>query len=384
MVNYSIFRKTVVGKKAKATKRWYIGYTDVMGERKQKVCKNCSSRYEAEQYASKFFEEENLKTDKHRIRNIAREMYLPNSDHIRRREQTGKSIALKTLLDSKRYLEFFLDDFGDRNIEDLTVQDIMNRIWNDDRHGSSWKNSYLKIVKEVYEQAEWQGIKVTMPTLKRVQNDYTQADPFTLEEMEKLMKPENFKNESIYFLYQLVLHSGLRISEARGFCPSQFLPEHSAIIVNGFMDRDNKNRNAFCKKGDVKNPKWRMTLIPPALFADLKDFQKRKNIADDDFLFQYNGKPFRIEYAEELLDKAIEKAGIERAGRKLVPHSLRYTYVTTARESVDADVVRQMVGHTTLRMTDYYTRPGIESAARSLAPYASAVASMYKPTGKRT
>ena len=43
--------------------------------------------------------------------------------------------------------------------------------------------------------------------------------------------------------------------------------------------------------------------------------------------------------------------------RKLVPHSLRFTYVTRMRTELPVEDVRQLVGHNSVEMTEYYTRP---------------------------
>jgi integrase len=41
-------------------------------------------------------------------------------------------------------------------------------------------------------------------------------------------------------------------------------------------------------------------------------------------------------------------------GRKLVPHSLRYTYVSRMRRELAVKELLPMTGHTSVEMVDYY------------------------------
>lgn len=45
--------------------------------------------------------------------------------------------------------------------------------------------------------------------------------------------------------------------------------------------------------------------------------------------------------------------------RKIVPHSLRFTYVTRMRRGLSIEEVQRIVGHSSIEMTQYYTRSSI-------------------------
>jgi integrase len=66
-------------------------------------------------------------------------------------------------------------------------------------------------------------------------------------------------------------------------------------------------------------------------------------------------QPVRQEYLETVFSRALKTAGVEKDGRKLVPLSLRFTYVTRMRRNLEADTVKQLAGHSSVEMTDYYT-----------------------------
>lgn len=62
----------------------------------------------------------------------------------------------------------------------------------------------------------------------------------------------------------------------------------------------------------------------------------------------------------------LKKAGIDTEGRKIVPHSLRYTYVTRMRRILPVEDVQRLAGHTSARMTQYYTRSSIPELIASV------------------
>ena len=371
--DYHLFKKTVKsGSKSKT--RYYYWFYDESGKQVQKVCKNCSSRWEAEQFISSL-PDINQKSTK--IKDIANGMYLPGSKHLMRREQMGQLNTENTLIESRRYLQRIINDFGDKNIQDLQVRDVMNLLWSLD-YKSTWKNSYLKVLNEIYQQASWEGINVIKPVYPRFKNDYKKADIFTDDELNHLFDILNFRTESDYLFFLLTVSAGLRISETRGFRPCQLVADKNMVCIDGFMDKNNKFRNSYCKAASKDDPKWRVAIIPQDTMKKLMDFLTRNPRDPEDILFTYDGAPYRLEFTEDLLQEALVKAHIEKNGRKLTPHSLRYTYVTKMREFIDGETVKEMVGHTSIKMTDYYTRMGLTQTENRLLPFVDAADNLFR------
>ena len=50
-----------------------------------------------------------------------------------------------------------------------------------------------------------------------------------------------------------------------------------------------------------------------------------------------NGHPVRQEYLRNVFRSVIKRCGIKTTGRKLVPHSLRFTFVTRMRRTLDVE-----------------------------------------------
>ena len=74
---------------------------------------------------------------------------------------------------------------------------------------------------------------------------------------------------------------------------------------------------------------------------------------------------YHMENIEDIFHNAVKKAGIDTSDRKITMHSLRYTYVTRMRQLYDGELVRKMVGHAQIEMTDYYTRNELDETLHS-------------------
>lgn len=64
-------------------------------------------------------------------------------------------------------------------------------------------------------------------------------------------------------------------------------------------------------------------------------------------------------------------------GKRYVPHSLRFTYVTRMRTVFSIEDVRKIVGHTSSEMTEYYTRFLIGDMCKNLQPARKIVSELF-------
>ena len=74
----------------------------------------------------------------------------------------------------------------------------------------------------------------------------------------------------------------------------------------------------------------------------------------------------------------MEKSGIEIGNRVLTPHSLRYTYITRMRREVAGETVQKIAGHTSLAMTDHYTRAAIPEMVAAVKPAVGAANRLFE------
>jgi integrase len=161
-----------------------------------------------------------------------------------------------------------------------------------------------------------------------------------------------------YVMFLLCLSAGLRLGEIRAVRRKQIFFERKCLLVDGFMKRGLVRTN-YNKKGSPENPRLRVAMLPDFTLKKLSEYLAAHPAGDDDYLFsESEGKPVSQDRAQWVFERAIAKAGIQKNGRKIVCHSLRYTYVTRMRRELPAEIVMKMVGHANVEMTDYYTNRG--------------------------
>ena len=98
----------------------------------------------------------------------------------------------------------------------------------------------------------------------------------------------------------------------------------------------------------------------------IKDFERIRT--------NYNKKGL----AEKWFSRVLIEAGVEKVDRKLTPHSLHSTYVTRMRRNESGETVKKLAGHSTIAMTDYYTRISIPEMVKSLQPTKEAANRLFE------
>jgi integrase len=74
-----------------------------------------------------------------------------------------------------------------------------------------------------------------------------------------------------------------------------------------------------------------------------------------------------------------EKHNLIPDGRRLIPHSLRYTYVTRMRQELDADTLKKLTGHESVGMVDYYNKTNLEMALAAIPRADTATKALLPP-----
>jgi integrase len=248
-----------------------------------------------------------------------------------------------------------------------------------------WKNRFLEVLGEIYSEAPWHGSKAARPAFQRFAANSKKVDIFTTEELNRLFVPENFASELYYLFFLLCLSGGLRLGEARGVRVKQIVFDRKVLIVDGFCKSDG-TRTVYNKKGSPENPKFRVVYLPDLTLGKLADWIKSKSLEPDDYCFTLEkGRPICKETLERFFYMALQTAGfIPRPepigrnkygngrqkqiraklkppdGRKLVPHSLRYTFVSRMRRELSAVELLPMTGHANIDNVDYYNRKSLD------------------------
>lgn len=121
MSYYHLFKRTVKSKKGKPAKKWYYWWLDPVSKIKiQKVCKGAKNQEEAFAYISQL--PPPVAVRKTKIKDICKDMFVPDSEHMYRLSQLGKKLGDRTLQNYNRFKKIIIDEFGEMYLEDLTVQ----------------------------------------------------------------------------------------------------------------------------------------------------------------------------------------------------------------------------------------------------------------------
>ncbi len=366
-MDYHVFKKMRVTAKGKKKKFWYYYYFDNFGKQFQRVCKGCVTRAEAESFVRNLPSLSNQ--NKTKIKDIAATMFLRGSKHFERRIQLGRSVDEKTMSSNRAYVLKIIDRWGDFDISSINPKNVLEYLFTIDRSGS-WKNCYLTAFKEIYEESLWFGVKVNKPAFPSFSRNSKKADIFTTKELKLIFQKENFPNDKMFLFFLLCFTAGMRLGEVRAVRAKQFIFDKKILIIDGFCKQDG-TRTVYNKKGSVEKPKLRKVLLPDFVLTLLSLWISSQNLSGDDFCFIQNGKPVRSEYAEAVFYKMLQKTGFvptgkgkkhlpSADGRKLVPHSLRYTYVSRMLRVMSPEDLKSYTGYADVGMTDYYNRFSLE------------------------
>lgn len=365
-MDYHVFKKTKINKKGKRLKYWYYYYT-VDGKQIQKVCKNCKTRADAEDYIRTLPSLSNQ--NKTKIKDIAASMYLRGGDHYSRRIQLGKSVDEKTMSSNRAYALKIIDKWGQYDIEAVEPSKILDYLFTIDRSGS-WKNCYLGVFKEIYEEAIWYGSKISKPAFPSFARNSKKADILTTEELSLLFKEENFPNEMMFLFFLPCVSGGMRLGEVRAVRVKQILFDRKVLIIDGFCKQDGR-RTVYNKKGSIEKPKLRAVHLPEVVLQRLELWVRCRRLLAEEFCFTQNKKPIRSEYAEDVFYRALQRIqlipmgkGIKHLpptdGRRLIPHSLRYTYISRMLRVMSPEELKSYTGHVDVAMVDYYNRYSLD------------------------
>jgi len=402
-LEYHAFRKPRKLKNGKTVRRWYYYYVDSDGRKIQKSCgTDVRNRQEAENYI-RTLPPPGAATGKPAgaadmlVGDIARDMFVPGSDHIRRRRQLKKSVSQEALENNRVFMRHITEKWGHRMLRTLELDEVMNYLFSDTR-SASWKNQYIYALNEIYREGQFLGCKVYKPDFSSIGSTPNKADIFTQDEIERLFRRDNFRHD-FYLFFLCALSGGLRSGEVRALKAKQIVFEKNAVIIDGFIKKSGI-RTVYNKCGSPEHPKLRVVPFPDYTLNLLSEHIKQNGVTPDDYVFTYRGNPISSSMAKTNFVLALISAGIaydkktlvEKGhwkgghihitkdlipdGRNIVIRSLRYTYITLMSRSMDAHNLLKLTGHNTTAMVNYYNRTNLDMALAAIPDAAEATSGL--------
>ena len=375
-MHYNVLRRSIKTK-SKSVYRWYYSYIDSeTGIKKQKVIPDCKSRAEAYAFISSL---PDLDRKKVLLKDVAKDMFIPGSNHVERLSEHGRNLTFETLQRHRGLLDKIVTAFGEMELKDITPAIVDNYLRSLEKRSGAWKNSFLETMSYIYKEAPFCGCEgLIKPNFMRFARNTKKADILTTEELNRFFDNSLWDNPRDHLIFLCIASFGLRLGESRALQLRQFIFDKNAVVIDGFC-KQNGERTDYNKKGSNEDKKWRVAVAPDSTMQLVYNYCVLNHIQEEDYIFVREGKrPLRKEYLEDVFERQLLKAGIEKNGRKLVPHSLRFTYVTRMRRDLPAELVQKIVGHTSVEMTEYYTRAAIPEMVAAIQNAIPAVNGLFE------
>ncbi len=122
-MHYNVLRRSIKTK-SKSVYRWYYSYIDSeTGIKKQKVIPDCKSRAEAYAFISSL---PDLDRKKVLLKDVAKDMFIPGSNHVERLSEHGRNLTFETLQRHRGLLDKILAAFGEMELKDITPAIVDN------------------------------------------------------------------------------------------------------------------------------------------------------------------------------------------------------------------------------------------------------------------
>lgn len=358
-------------------KKWFVRYFDGTKYR-TKTCRNCSTEQDAKMFAEKFFKNKQ-REDQYLIKFIAEDMFiLPESEHLKRLEKFGKKLSLETITQKRQFINLIINQFGNERIDTLHISKVENFLLSDDSHSGSWKNFYLETFCSIYDETIWKcTVPVPRPRFQKFARNSKKPDVFSEKDLNRILDRRFYDSYKEWLLFCLTSSCGLRLGEVRAIQARQIFIAEGMLVVDGFLKR-NLFRTNYNKKGNQNDKKIRCVPIPDKVLAELAQYIASNKFENNDFLFtDENNRPFTNAHLEHNFKKVLKRSGINLIGKRYVPHSLRFTYVTIMRTVFSIEDVRRIVGHASPEMTEYYTRVLITDMFKKLQPVRKIVSDLF-------
>ena len=371
MKDFELKTKIVDGKT-----KWYFTYYDEK-QLRTKTCKNCKTAEEALS-VMKDFKKRFCSENQYLIKNIAKDMFIPESTHLKRLEKFGKDLSSETIHQKRQIIELIIQHFGDKKLNKLHISEIETFLLLDNSHSGSWKNFFLETFGSIYDESIWVcKTPVKKPHFQKFARNSRKPDVFTEKELDIIFNKDLWESRKEWLLFYITASCGLRLGEARALQVRQLKLYEGVLVVDGFL-KSTGFRTNYNKKGNVNDRKIRCVPIPDKVLIEIINYISANNLREEDFLFLDDiGRTYTNCHLEHTFKKVLKQSGINIIGKKYVPHSLRFTYVTKMRTAFSVEDVRKIVGHTSTDMTEYYTRMMIADMCKTLQPARSVVSELF-------
>lgn len=270
--------------------------------------------------------------------------------------------ASKTVISYKRDLTIYHNFLNNLNISDISKikdSDIKDFITHLNKQYSVASINRIKTsVRNLHKFLNFKyGIKDPSITVQVNKREKRLPIYCTINEINKIMsyfgdKPKDILDKCIL---ETIYGLGLRVSECCNLKLNQVNLEDGFVKILG------------------KGNKERLIPIPSKTNDLMKQYYKEirplwaYNISVNNFFINDKGKPIYSKYVELMLNKVVNKVGIDK---KITPHKLRHSYATHLLEGgADLRSIQELLGHSDISTTEIYTHVDTERLKKTYTSF---------------
>ncbi|MEW6726851.1 MAG: tyrosine-type recombinase/integrase [Bacillota bacterium] len=250
---------------------------------------------------------------------------------------------------TRRFLSWVEGTYGDCDLAAVTSLDVADyrRYLLSQKRKSATVNNALDALSSFFAWAKGEGIVQADPTegVRRAPEERSAPRWLTRRDVGALVRAaQKYGSKRDQALVTLLLHTGLRVSEAVGLTTAD-------VVI-----RD-RSGHVIVRRG--KGGKYREVPLNITARRTLAEYMAELS---GEWLFPGRSGHVTRRAAEKMLTKLGRLAGVE-----VTPHRLRHTFckmLVDAGESLDR--VALLAGHGNLNTTARYTRPGAEDLERAV------------------
>ncbi len=362
---------------------YYVQFVDSSGHRSSAVSTGCTTRAAAERWARERVTKGAVVQPT--LEDFAARFFdWETSSWIRKQHKKGRRFSESVAKGRQGHLDnYILDKFGKTYIADLTQKAIEDWLATLPLSNAT-RNHVLYTFRIVLREAKLAGI-VHVNVLADAEpfgaGDAKRRDIFTLAELHALFPDDDEKLVEIWaeperaVAFLILASAGLRSGELRALRWLNLL-ENKALYIDSALD----------KLGNVKSTKTgstRVVLLPlktQRALADWRELTKRKG--QEDFIFHEAGEPHGDAWLRRTLPGAMDRAKVKPAGRTLVVHSFRHTFVTLVQNFASKEVTQALSGHSTEEAFRLYSHPSAADLLKRLEAAQPAVEALWTDPAK--
>lgn len=270
-----------------------------------------------------------------------------------------KKLSTNTILSYQTDLNYYLDYFNNKKVENITKKDMIKFIESlkDKNLNEKSINHIIGTIKNMHNYYSlYHNIPNLIENISLLKTNKTLPRVLTIEEVNKLLDIKfntsyDYRNKA---MLELMYSSGLRVSELLNLCINDIDFENDLVKVYG---KGSKER--IIPIGDY---------AVMALQVYITEHRNSLIKFPTDILFLNNhGKKMSRSGFFKIINKIAQEKGINK---EISPHILRHSFATHLLESgADLRSIQELLGHENMSTTSVYTHVRSDLLRKSYDEY---------------